>query len=153
MNKKIVLEIIWWLATAVILMLILLPIYTEVGAKYDFYASNIFFIVLFVTFTRWIFLTKHTFFADNKTLKLIFIFLPIPLFFYAMDSLYDFQDYMDQDNYIQMLNHLTPDAAMDMFKYIKYQYLFFGTGSIFVIFLMPIRMIVSIWRKMNRGTV
>jgi len=153
MNSKIVLELVWWIATAVIVVLFLLPVFNYVGSKYSFYTPNIFFIVLFVTFTRYIFLLKHTFLAKNKILKLILIFLPIPLFFYSIDALFNFQDFVDKGEHINMFSHLVPDTAMNISKYIKYQFIFFGTGSIIVIFLLPVRMIISIWRKINKGTI
>ena len=153
MKNKVILELVWWMATLVVVTLILLPIINYIGGKYPFYSSNIFFIVLFLTLTRYIFLLKHTFLAHNKILKLILVFLPIPLFFYSIDSLFDFQDFIDKGGHIEMLNHLHPDTAMDIAKYTKYQFIFFGTGALFVIFLLPIRMIISIWRGINKGTV
>ena len=153
MNKKSVLELVWWLATGVILLLFLLPILTYVGDRYPFYLPNVILIIIFITFTRYIFLLKHTFVAHRRWLKLILIFLPIPLFFFTMDTLYNFQDFIDRGIHINMLSHLGPDLAMDIAKYIKYQYIFFGAGSIIVIFLLPVRMIVSIWRSINKGTV
>ena len=153
MNNKSALEIIWWIATLVIVLLVLLPVLSYIGDKYLFYTPNIFFIILFITFTRYIFLLKHTFLANLKLIKLILVFLPIPLFFYAVDSLFNFQDFIDKGAHIEMMSHLVPDTAMNVAKYIKYQFIFFGTGSILVIFLLPIRMIISIWRGLNKGTI
>ena len=153
MNKKLLLELIWWIATIIIVVLFIFPIYNTVGNKYIFYFQNIFFIVLFVTFTRYIFLLKYTFLADNRKLKVALVFIPILLFFYAIDSLYDFQDYIDKQEHIEMLSQLSPDRAIEISKYIKYQFLFFGTGGMMVIFMLPIRLILSIWRGINRGTV
>lgn len=153
MNNKAVLELVWWIVTAVIVVLFLLPVLNYLGDRYLFYTPNIFFIVLFVTFTRYIFLLKHTFLADLKWLKLILVFLPIPLFFYSIDALFNFQDFIDKGAHIEMMSHLAPDTAMEISKYIKYQFIFFGTGSMLVIFLLPIRMIISIWRGINKGTV
>lgn len=153
MKNKVILELVWWIATAIILVIVLLPIIDNIGDKYSFYVSNSFLIVVFITFTRYIFLLKHTFLSRNKILKLIFIFVPIPLFFYGLDSIYDFQDLIDKGGHIEMLSHLHPDTAMQISKYIKYQYIFFGTGTMFVLFLLPVRMIISIWRGINKGTV
>lgn len=153
MNKKILLELIWWVITAIIVILIMFPIYNTVGDKYEFYLPNIFLITLFVTFTRYIFLLKYTLFANNKKIKVVLIFIPILFFFYAMNSLFNFQDYIDKDEHIQMLSHLSPDKAIEISKYIKYQFLFFGTGGMLVIFLFPIRMIISVWRSINTNRV
>lgn len=153
MKSKITLEIIWWIATAIIVSLFILPIYMSIGDRYEFYLPNIILITLFVTFTRYIFLLKHTFLAEIKWLKVALIFLPIPLFFFATNSLFNFQDFLDREGHIKMLSQLNPDEAMEVSKYIKYQFIFFGTGAMTVIFLLPVRMIVSVWRGINRGTV
>jgi len=153
MNKKLVLELVWWAATVVFVLLVLLPIINQLGEEYKFYTPNIFFIVVFITFTRYIFLLKHTFLAHIKILKLVLIFVPIALFFYSIDALFNFQDFVDRGAHIEMLSQLAPDTAMSISKYIQYQFIFFGTGAILVIFLLPIRMIISIWRGINKGTV
>ncbi len=153
MNKKLLLELLSWLATIIIVVLVMLPIITSLEGKYVFYVPNIILIVLFVTFTRYIFLLRHTFLARRKKWKVALIFIPILLFFYATDSLFNFQDFIDREDHIKMLSHLTPDKAMEISKYIKYQFLFFGTGAMFVIFLLPVRMIISVWRQINKGTI
>jgi len=153
MKNKVVLELIWWITTAVLVLLFLMPLITKVGNRYPFYVSNTAFIVIFITFTRTIFLLKHTLIAHSKVLKLLLIFLPIPLFLYSVDALFDFQDFLDKGDHIRMMSHLLPDTAMSISKYMKYQFIFFGTGTLLVIFLLPVRMIVSIWRGINKGTV
>ncbi|MBK8632080.1 MAG: hypothetical protein IPN72_00345 [Saprospiraceae bacterium] len=42
------------------------------------------------------------------------------------------------------------NEASAMAKYARYQYLFFGTGAIMVLVLLPLRMIRSIWRVTNK---
>ncbi|MEM9549471.1 MAG: hypothetical protein AAGA77_26105 [Bacteroidota bacterium] len=153
MNNKLTLELIWWVASAIIVLLFMLPIINYVGVRFPFYTPNIFFILLFVTFTRYIFLLKHTLIAHKKWIKLVLVFLPIPLFLYSIDALFNFQDFWDKGNHVRMLSHLLPDTAMNLSKYIKYQFIFFGTGTILVLFLFPVRMIISIWRGINKGTV
>jgi len=151
MKSKLTLELVWWIATAILVTLFVLPIYSALGDRYTFYVPNIFFIILFVTYTRLIFLTKYSFLSNNKWLKVIFVFLSIPLFFYAMDALFNFQDFFDRDDHIKMLSNLTPDKAVEFNNYIKYQFLFFGTGGMIVLFMMPVKMIISIWKTINLG--
>ncbi|NNF36586.1 MAG: hypothetical protein HKN68_20965 [Saprospiraceae bacterium] len=146
-------EGIWWLITAVIVLLLMAPIYTGLGIDYPFYASNIAFIVIFITFTRYMFLLRYTFFSHITWIKVVLIFLPIPMFFYFMDSLYDFQRFLDEDGLISIMGGMSVDQQYGLAKYIRYEKLFFGTGAMVTIIMLPIRMIVSIWRVRNRGTV
>jgi hypothetical protein len=75
--------------------------------------------------------------------------LPIPLFMYHLDNLYDFQRYVDENGTISFLKGSTDLDDYSFGKYIKYQFIFFCTGALVTIVLMPIRMIVSFWRTTN----
>lgn len=152
MQSKLTLELIWWVVTLIILTLILLPIYNAVGSQYPYYTPNILFVIIFITFTRYIFLVKYTFFADVPIIKIVFIFLPIPIFFYCMDALYNFQRFLDEEGAISLLVGLPAEEQYSLAKYIRYQTIFFGTGAIITLVMLPMRMIVSLWRRKNRGT-
>ena len=153
MNNKWSLELIWWLVTAILVVLLMLPIYSSIGSQYPYYQPNIFFIVVFVTFTRYIFLLKYTFFSHLTWVKAVLVFLPIPLFFYSMDALYDFQRFLDEEGVISILGNLGSEDQYKLAKYIQYQKLFFGAGAITTLMMLPFRMVISMWRVRNRGTV
>jgi hypothetical protein len=53
---------------------------------------------------------------------------------------------------ISLLGHLHVDDQYALAKYIRYQKIFFGTGAIITLIMLPIRMIISLWRRKNRGT-
>ena len=153
MNNKWSLEILWWLITIILTVLIMLPIYTNVGSNYPYYTANVAFIFVFLTFTRYIFLLRYAPFSHSDMVKGILIFIPIPLFFYFIDALYDFQRFLDEEGLVTILGNLNSEAQFQIAKYIQYEKLFFGSGAIITLVLFPIRMIVSIWRVRNRGTV
>jgi len=72
-NLSLILEVVWWIFTLLLVVGILFPIYSKANATYPFYTSSILFIVVFVTFTRYIFLLKYTFLAHLEKLKLAII--------------------------------------------------------------------------------
>ena len=146
-------EAIWWLVTAVILALVMAPIFFNIGANYPFYIPNILFIVVFVTFTRYIFLLKYSLFSHTTWIKAVLVFLPIPIFLYFIDAMYDFQRFLDEEGMISVMGSLSADTQYQLAKYVQYENLFFGTGAILTCILFPMRMIVSMWRVRNRGTV
>ena len=153
MNKKLTFELLWWVITGIIVVLVLLPIYTSIGSDYNFYIENIVSVVIFVTLSRWIFLLRHTFFGWNKKVKLALIFLMIPIFFICYDNMIDFRSFLDEENVMAMVKSLPTPEQPKMAKYIQYQYIFFGTGAIMTVFMVPFRMVLSIWRQINKGTV
>lgn len=154
MKNKLLYELVWWLITAIIAVLVLLPIYNAIGMKYDYYVPNAVFIVVFITFTRWIFLLRYTFFSHIRWIKILLMIAPIPLFFYAMNELYDFQNIVDSTGLKFMMEDLSTDRYLSLLKYVQYEYIFFGSATMIVLFMLPLRMLISIWRVVNKkGTV
>ena len=151
LNLKARLEVLWWIATAVLLITILFPILMWVP-HYPFLFSNILFVVVFVTLTRYIFLLKHAFWARWLWLKAVLIFTSIIFIIFLLEHVVAFQAYI-QDNGFMFLDHLHIERRNRLASYVRTEMLFFGVGSIIVTAIFPIRMIISIWRQKNRGTV
>jgi len=153
MNNKLTLEIVWWVSTFVLALLVILPIYTSVGLDFMFYIENILSIVVFVTLARWLFLLRHTFFGWNKKVKVVILFLMIPLFFICYDNLIDFQAYIDEQDIMTIVKSLPNEDQLSMAKYIRYEYVFFGVAALMTIIMTPFRIVISVWRQINKGTV
>ncbi|MFZ1751596.1 MAG: hypothetical protein WAU01_15465 [Saprospiraceae bacterium] len=149
MQKQWNFEILSWVFVVVLGILILGLIYMKSGISYHFYIPNMVSIVLFLTFGRIIFLLSYTPYSRAKWLKMILIFLPIPLFFYQVDSLYEFQRFIDEEGTIAFLKGSMELDDYNFGKFIKYQFIFFCVGSIVTLGLLPMRMIISFWRTTN----
>ncbi len=159
-NKRlqITLELIWWVVTLVVVVGVLFPI-NNAFKDYPFWATNILFIVVFITYTRYIFLLKHSLFAYYFPIKLVLVFVSLPLVFYMISSILDFQSFLDdegQDALLQpflLREQLSREAGTSLTNYVKNEMFFFAVGAIIAAMVLPIRMVVSIWRTKNRGTV
>lgn len=152
MNKKIQLEIIWWIITALVIILVMFPIWSEVGTSFRYNNSNIMSVFIFMVNTRLLFLLRHTYISNNALMKIIFVLLSIPLFVYFMDRINEFQTFVDENGDTALLP--TYDASVaSLTKYIRYEYLFFAVAAIMTVVMIPFRMILSLWRTRNRGTV
>lgn len=148
-DKKWNFEILSWLFVLVFCALILLPVYLKSGINYGFYIPNAIAIIIFLTFTRLIFLLSYTPYSRVKWLKFLLIFLPIPLFLYHIDSLYNFQRFIDEEGTISFLKGTTELSDYNFGRFIKYQFIFFCVSAIVTIVLLPVRMIISFWRTTN----
>ena len=149
--KKIMVEGLGWLITLVILALVLLPIYTQIGSAYLFYFDNTMFVLIGVTFLRYMFLLSYHWLSSSKWLKALFIFVPIPIFFYLLGALYEFQAYSDEVGLGEMLSTLSHESEVSLRKYIKSEMLLFWAMAFLSNLYMPIRMILSLWREVNKG--
>jgi len=151
---KITLEVIWWIATALIVLAVLFPI-TSVFKNYPFLQANIIFIVIFITFSRYIFFLKNTFLARLSWLKVILLIGCIPFLFFLISQFYNFQTFIDEEGTqslfsLKYLKEQVPIKNQESLgAYIRTETIFFAVGSIITTLLMPFRMILSLWRTYN----
>ncbi len=150
-KKRWILEWVYWLITALLTALLLLPIYQNVDG-YPFYSYNILFIITFFTLTRYIFLLQHSPFVYHKVTKLLLAAASIPLAFLLFQGFYEYEAAINEygpEDYFQFKLGARPEQVI---KYINSEMVMFGVAAIIVTLLTPIRMLVSIWKTKNRGT-
>ena len=151
MDKRISLELYWWLFTLIIVVAILFPILNKLP-DYPFLLPNIVFIVTFITFTRYMFLLEHTFLAYQQRLKVAIILVSAIIIFYLISEINTFQTFLDEEGPDTLVNTLPTSQQRSMASYIRSEYLFFGVGSVIAAVVLPFRLMISIWRNYNRGT-
>lgn len=152
MNQKIQLEFYFWVFTLVVAVGILLPILSTLP-DYRFLLPNIVYIVVAITMTRYLFLLKHTFLAKRQVLKVAISLLCIPLLFYLVQALNGFQTFLDEEGPEAIVGPLAYSSRSGLMTYIRSEMLLFGVASIISAFVLPFRLILSVWRTRNRGTV
>ncbi|MFK8102289.1 MAG: hypothetical protein AB8G15_07190, partial [Saprospiraceae bacterium] len=147
------LELLWWLVTAIIVFVVIYPILSKIE-NYPFLVINTMFVIIFITLTRYMFLLKHTFIAHNEKIKVALIVLCLPIIFYLISELYNFQIFLDEEGITNLIGKTNITAYDEqLLKFIRSEMLLFGVGSIIATFLFPFRMVLSIWRVRNRGTI
>ncbi len=151
-NQKIIIELIWWFFTLILAVLVLLPIWLNVPL-FPFFYQNIILIAAFVTFTRYIFLLPVTLIARQKWIKVFIIAVSAILFFVMTTAVGDFHNFLEEEGLQTLVGDLHVKEQTRMMNYIKSEMVFFGVGSIISGVILPFRMIVSLWRVRNRGTV
>lgn len=145
-------ELTWWILTAIVIGLAFAPIWLLVP-DYPFYWQNALFIVIFITFARYTLMLRYTFIAHTKWLKLIIILSSVLFVFVLMTALQDFRNFMDERGLQTLVDDLGVYQQTRIIRYIKHEMIFFGTGSIITAMLLPVRMIISLWRMKNSGRV
>lgn len=149
MVNKFSIELLSLLVSLLVASMIMLPIYLHFGLDYPFYISNIAFILIFLNFVRYIFLLKYTPFSHSKMVKLILLFICIPILLFAVESFYIFRQFVDETGFYEISPKISASKSQMMAKFTKYQYLIFASGTFITLILIPIRMIRSIWRVTN----
>ncbi len=151
-KEKIIVEIIWWVVSFLFAAVIILPILQKT-TYFPFTLINVFFVVTFITIFRHIFFLKHALIARAQYVKLIIIFICIPLIFNLVNNLNFFITRIDELSYEPYLGHLEPVIRTGLEKYIRIEMILFGAGSVIAAVILPFRMAVSIWKQKNRGVV
>jgi len=156
MNKsntlKITLELVWWVITALIVWAVLQPIQKAMYV-WPFEFTNVVFVVVLFTLTRYIFLLKHTFINKQQVLKIVLMMLMFPLTFYLIERVNDFLGFIEEQTWEPLTGHLPAPQQPAIQEYIWGEMLFFGVGSAIAAPAFAVRMMLSIWRTRNRGTV
>ena len=151
LKNKWMAELVFWAITIVLLFAIVYPVYQFYGDKFPYIIFNASAVLIFLLFTRYIFLLRFAPHSHNPWIKLVLLFSCIPIFLYLLNGLWDFQNFLD----IGMLENIArADASFakneSMNKYTTYEFIFFSTGALITTVIMPVRMVISIFRVMNK---
>ncbi|MBX2893226.1 MAG: hypothetical protein KF734_20105 [Saprospiraceae bacterium] len=146
------LEVVWWVATLFVAWAVLYPIRKAMHV-WPFEWWNVAFVIVLITLSRYIFLLKHTFLAQKQMLKVALMLLMVPLIFILINGLHSFMNFVEEKTWDPLTGHLPPDDKQAIEHYIWGEMLFFGAGSIISAPIFAGRLLLSIWRTHNRGTV
>jgi hypothetical protein len=156
-SLKLQLELIWWLITAIIVFMVIYPIINNM-VKYEFLISNIIFICVFITYSRFIFLLKHSFLAYFQAAKFVIIFMSIPLIFKLIEWIFNYQSFLQTEGLQSFSTFFKPNinfkTQQQLLNYMSREFLFFGVGAVIAAVVLPFRLLISYWRVYNKkGTV
>lgn len=151
-NQVLRLEGLWILVTVLLVALIMAPIALNLQG-YPFWITNIIFIVTFITVARHIFLLQFSFLARKEWVKLVVIFVFIPVVFLLVQELTGFQTFLDEEGMEAIVGNMPLAQQEMMMTYVRSEMVFFGVGSIISCVILPFRLALSIWLLRNRGRV
>ena len=154
MNKKLQfqLELIWWIFTAVVVAVVMFPIWRDFP-KFPFQWLNIVYIVVAITCARYTFLLKYTFLARIQWVKMLFILLSLLFVGTCMGPMNDFQRWLAESDPIKIFGSVAENRRDVMAEYVKGEVVFFAIFSMVSIVFLNFRLGVSVWRQHNHNTV
>lgn len=146
------LEFFWWFIAALMAAVLVLPIYLKLPG-FPHIGLNVLLVFCFVLFTRHIFFLRFTFIAKRQYLKVALFFIMIPVVFLLIQKLNFLQGYINEGILFNDLEELPYKEQLNLEKYIRHETLLIGTAAIVSAILFAIRMLISVWKYRNRGTV
>ena len=150
--KKWMIELVWWMTTAVIAALIVLPI-LQADIEFPWLIYNVIYIIGAITLVRWIFSLHHHPLATSKVFKTVMIFLVPLIFFPTLEGIHDFLEFCDQEGLQKLMPHLQPESQTKYMRYIKAEYVLAAVTCFIGVFAMIIKMIRSLWRQSKFDTI
>jgi hypothetical protein len=153
-KNKLFLAVLSWLFTFVIAALVLYPIWSKVTVfPENINIYNFAYIILAVTLTRYIFLLPYTYIAENQKIKGFLIALSVPVIIFCINGIFAFRQLVDNDGYEVICQGVVAEQVNSIGQYYRNEYIFFGVAATIAAIVFPIRLVISIWRKINKGTV
>ncbi|HMG14322.1 MAG TPA: hypothetical protein VK590_02675 [Saprospiraceae bacterium] len=146
---KVKLELYWILATVVLIVGVMYPIYRNID-NYPFFWINVVFIAVFMSFIRYILFLKYTLIAHKLWAKLIILAISFPIIIFLVASFNSFRNYIDEQGIQSFFEKLSAQDNEHISSYIKNETIFFSVGSILVSVALPFRMLISVWRQINK---
>ena len=148
---KLLLEGIWWFVTAIIVSLVMYPIWSNFP-EFKFNVVNIVNITAFVTFTRYIFLLKYTFIAKMEKVKIGFVLFTLMIVIAITTQIQSFNVWIDGGDPDVLLSSVGKSSAREsLLNYIKSEFLFFVVAAIVSAIVLAGRLMVSVWSVRNRS--
>ena len=148
---KLLLEVIWWLVTAVIVGVVMYPIWINFP-EFKFNVVNIINIIAFVTFTRYTFFLKYTFIAYQEKIKIGFVLFTLMIIIAISTQIQSFNVWMDGGDPDVLLSSVGKSSLREsLLNYIKSEFLFFVVGAIVAAIVLAGRLLISVWSVRNRG--
>ena len=152
LHLKLAFELLWNILIVLICLLVVFPIYLKLP-DYPFLVSNVLFIIVFLSFFRYIFFLKHTFASKSYFIKLFLLTLSIILEFILIYFFNTFRNFMDEQGLQSLFEKFSARENDEMTTYIKAETIFFAVCSIIVSAILPVRMLISVWRQYNNKSV
>lgn len=152
-SKKWLLEFLFILATAVVCILVILPIHLSGVAFEEFMYYNILFVAIGLSWLRLIIRLDLHPLAHSRIFKLILIIAAPMLFFPTLEGLHSFIEFNDREGIQSLLEHLEISNQNQLINYIRIEYLLFGLMSFLGSFLIILKMIRSLWRQYKYGII
>lgn len=143
------LEFLFILLAAVLAFVLVFPI-IQASPDFPFLKKNIFLAFAAVFLFEHIFFLKYSWINQFQKLKIALIPFSIPLTLVMVRMLNGFTTFADEMPLADIMKDLPYERQLTMARYIKIEYVSVAVMAIAAGIIFPFRLLVSIWREVNR---
>lgn len=146
---KVIRELLWWLFTVVTCIIIMYPIMESIYYRYMF--VNVLFIVVLITYFRYIIFYKDILLFQNKWLRLAVFLFNFHLFIVILSKVQLFSLLLDTFSLDEFALNYKESLGLveqsNLIKYIHRQAIFTSVGSLIMIVGINLRIFISYFRR------
>ncbi|MCB0508057.1 MAG: hypothetical protein R2739_05200 [Chitinophagales bacterium] len=139
-------EFIWIAASCLVAYILLFPVQEEIStALYQFIGICITMVFIYFHFVAFL---SRSIILESIWMKLIVFILNIPLFLFVLNKYYEYGRVYDEYNYTlpaTMFQHIKSGTELNDVLYIKNLIIFGGVAFLFLIILLELRIVRSIF--------
>lgn len=149
MQRLLYLESMFWLLALLIAAAVLFPL-SRPGVDFPLIGENMILIITAVILLKHLFLLEYSVINRWRAVKIALIPLSVPFAFYLIRLLSRFTLFMDEQSLTEMCISCAHDTQMTLANYVRIEYLLFGVMAIAAAILLPLKLLRSVWREINR---
>lgn len=143
-----ILELILWVITALIVLMVLMPVWT-MHLKYPIIVENIFGIVLAFQVTRLLFLHPYVPYMKSVRSKVGVLLFGLLVLVFALRYFSGVVYFIKDVGFYPMFSGMEAEAVWALERYMKSQLILSYTAALLGLILLPIVLIRVIWKQYN----
>ena len=143
------LEFLFLILAAAFALILVFPIYYA-GVDFPFLIKNIIIIFIGVILFKHIFFLKYSWINKYQKLKIALIPLSVPLVIILVRTLNGFTTFIDEMPMADLMPELDYERQKFFSQYIRIEYIAVCVVAIAASIILPFKLLVSIWREVNR---
>ncbi len=153
MGSKIIwaVELFWWVVSILTGIVLVLPYYDVMIDTVPFMVPNIIISILMVQCLRHIFFLRYSLLGSRKWIMIPFVFVSIPICFYTIRHYSFMMLFFETSTWGHHFSYLlNANEKMDLSKYIITEFRIISVTTIVLAIILSFRLMVALWRLINR---
>ena len=141
-------EGLWWVISAIIALLVLLPVW-RYHLQYPILFENILGIIVAIHITRFLFLHRFIPYMQGVRSKTAVLLTGIVLLIIMLRYFSGITTFVKDVGFFEIFSHIESGQILGLAKYMKTQLIFAYTAALTGLVVLPVVLLRSIWKQYN----
>ncbi len=151
LKQQLTSELLFILLAVAIALAVVAPPFYIIGPFVGLLA-NFIIIIGFITVVRLLFFATLSPWLRPRYMKGVVTILAVPAFLATVLALNEMQTYIDANGFAALFDNAAHPEAARWARYVRNEFVFFGSALLIVLLILPVAMIVQLWRQVKATT-